>query len=69
LEISGGELGTIEVKLYDVVGRCVKTIFSGKKTQERMRFETDMSEMATGMYIYAITLQGIKQQHIKFLKF
>jgi Subtilase family/Secretion system C-terminal sorting domain len=68
LEIEGEYTGELNIKLHDALGRVVKTIFSGKKTQEKMELETDMTDMAAGIYIYSIHFQGIKTQQVKIVK-
>jgi hypothetical protein len=68
LEIKGEGIFDIDVKLYDALGRLVKNVFNGKKTQGNLQLETDMTNMAAGIYIYAITFQGIKRKYIKIVK-
>ena len=68
LEIEGEYTGELNIKLHDALGRVVKDVFRGKKTQEKMQVETDLMDLAAGIYIYSITFQGVKTQHVKIVK-
>jgi hypothetical protein len=45
----------INVKIYDVTGRCVKTIFDEKMNSGDQKIKLNVEELMNGVYFYTIT--------------
>jgi hypothetical protein len=69
IEIYGEGQTTIKVELYDVLGRKVKNVFQGTKDSQTLQIECDMTDMASGLYIYDITIGNITKRILKISKF
>lgn len=58
---------TLNIKLYDVAGRLVQSVYSGKVWPGEQTYNTDISYLCKGVYFYSITL-GENKLHFKIIK-
>jgi len=54
LEFGISNLGFVSLKIYDVLGREVKTLVNEIKTAGKYKIEFDGSNFASGVYFYRI---------------
>jgi len=57
----------LDIKLYDVSGRLVQSVYSGKVWPEEQTYNIDISNLCKGVYFYRIDL-GDNQIHYKMIK-
>jgi subtilisin family serine protease len=55
------------IKMFDISGRELKTVFSGKSTENSTSVDIDISFLSSGIYTYEIIL-GTEKKHLKFIK-
>lgn len=67
LEIKTTKVSQVTVDLYDVMGRKIKTVFSGKSDIEKTIISTDVANLPNSLYFYYITVDGAKTLK-KFVK-
>lgn len=51
----------INIKIYDVTGRCVKTILNEKKSEGGQKITLNATELRNGIYFYTITGDGFSE--------
>lgn len=67
IEIYTDKVSDLNIDLYDIMGRKLKTVYSGKSETSRTVVKHDVSDLVNSLYIYNITLDG-KSVTRKFLK-
>ena len=67
LVIQTNKVCNLTIDLYDVMGRKVKTIYSGKSEQEKTVINHDVANLPNSLYLYNITLDGVTTSK-KFIK-
>lgn len=67
LEIKTSKVCNISVELYDVMGRKLKTVYSGKSELQKTSINTDVANLPNSLYFYYITVDGFKTTK-KFIK-
>lgn len=61
--------GEVDLIVYDILGREVETLVSGKLVSGIHEFVWDASEAASGIYLYRLTLeQGIRMRKLVVIK-
>ena len=58
LEFGISNLGFVSLKVYDILGREVKTLVNEIKTAGRYKVEFDGSSLSSGIYFYKIETDG-----------
>ncbi len=53
--------GNISLKIYDMLGREVKVLYSGNLTAGKYEFNFNGSDLASGMYIYKLETDNFRQ--------
>ena len=53
--------GNISLDLFDIRGVKIKTMISGLKSAGSHTFTLDASELASGVYFYSMTSNGLSQ--------
>ena len=56
----------LEVRLFDLGGQVVSTIFEGQTQQEQISFEVNTRNLSPGLYVYEIRIND-KVYHKKML--
>ena len=67
LEIYTDRICDITIDIYDIMGRKVKTVYSGKTETSRTLVTHDVSNLPNSLYIYNINIDG-KTTTKKFIK-
>ncbi|MDP1801482.1 MAG: S8/S53 family peptidase [Bacteroidota bacterium] len=67
LEVKTKKVCQLTVDLYDMMGRKLKTLFSGKSDFEKTIINTDVANLPNSLYFYYITVDGAKTLK-KFVK-
>lgn len=55
------------ISIYDIMGRKIRTVYTGKSNPGETVINTDISTLANSLYIYNIQL-GEKRENIRFIK-
>ena len=53
--------GFVTIKLYDVLGKEIKTLVSQQQSTGNYSYNFDASRIASGVYIYKITVNNFTQ--------
>ena len=56
LEISNQKESNCTIELYDIMGRFIKTVYSGRIHSGKSEIECDLNKLANSMYIYYIKI-------------
>ncbi len=60
--------GKVSLKVYDILGKEVSTIFSGTKQAGKFSYHFDASSIASGIYFYRLTYTNDKNSFSKIRK-
>jgi choice-of-anchor B domain-containing protein len=53
--------GNISVKVFDATGKVIETLFDGYQFAGKYTAEFNASKLASGVYFYSLTAEGVKQ--------
>jgi hypothetical protein len=67
LEVYTEKACDLSIDLYDIMGRKIKSVYSGKTNASRTVVTHDVSNLPNSLYIYSITIDG-KRMSRKFVK-
>lgn len=60
LEIKTNKVSNLTVELFDIMGRKLKTVYSGKSDPEKTIINNDVANLPNSLYFYFITVDGLK---------
>ncbi|MCC6370505.1 MAG: S8 family serine peptidase [Bacteroidia bacterium] len=67
LEIVADNASNLSIELFDMLGRQIKTVYSGKTDGSRTTITQDVTNLPNSLYIYKITINGETTSR-KFIK-
>jgi hypothetical protein len=62
LEYGISELGYVSLKVYDMMGREVKTLVNGIRNSGIHKVTFDGSQLSSGIYYYTLAVNGIRME-------
>ena len=60
--------GIVSLKIYDVLGREIQTIYEGEKTPGTYKFNFNAEKLASGIYFYRLSFNGVQGNFNKVRK-
>jgi hypothetical protein len=59
IEYTIPEPSKVSLKIYDILGRDIMTLFDKRQSAGRYKADFDATHLASGMYIYSLTAKGV----------